>query len=895
MFSLSLLKSPTSDDLLKEYRFILLEGIVTELMGNTILKGTYLSREEYVRIQNRIDRDNQATISLTGHNSAWDAGWRINKGKEELDYNVDIVDEKIKSGRFKGKTRKVGKSRLSRSQWRKIWDKTPQELPSPSKKLLFDEYGFPIRLPEFSDEVGRELFPSTHKTPYSASRASGGYKKWVMGDPTMSTTGSEKSKYKWIKNNKLMRAYNTAVRDEDNDDKPMDIERKLVNKWGNANKAKWQKAAKGVGQKELKQKIIDAIKNSVDDKNISDRQLFNDYKRDIKPLDTRRTGKEKEESQARFDEKRKKDIEELKQRRIEEREGRPQVEKDLLEILSRGKNFPIYNKIQEALTTAVHGKREDKAIPRQIEIITDIISEIQELPNVDRPAHNSNLLILERILEQLQAEAPITERRKTTTKRIDNTKVNNAARDTAKKIIVTNSSITFGRPFPQGRNPFNFSINAWNTFSKLSPLSIPLDDKFLTGKFAPIGEYWLQLVAKDILKLKEGQKATLVYDRLSDKSEVDKALNKIRPKPHYPPATSPAFQSFYTKYNKIYPDSNPDELSVFITTLVDKIGDKLTTTTGATEEEKQEKGVDAFLKFTNDTLPEIIKLVKEGISVNTKTGEITHNFVAAYKAKVDNYSNPNKLLNMVVDMANGKNVSNQLKGIEKSELKTIENKVQTDLIEKIPTGAPNAKSVLNYILNAHLEAYDNNILNMMLGKIERVEGDVTVTSETPTENIYDVSAREKGFENYADMVAQSKDKLSEVKPLKPLKTEAEVAAEEHKRGQGRFRKSEILKTDKGLILESINSKEKKRIKTLLQHADPTEYFGQDFLKLGELIDVMKKLGVVKGNVKLDKKIIRYDDKNLKVVKLASRLRKLYEGLYRDLRELVYPDKGGKLR
>tara|TARA_R110002051_G_scaffold287152_1_gene349838 strand:- start:236 stop:976 length:741 start_codon:yes stop_codon:yes gene_type:complete len=246
-------------------------------------------------------------------------------------------------------------------------------------------------------------------------------------------------------------------------------------------------------------------------------------------------------------------------------------------------------------------------------------------------------------------------------------------------------------------------------------------------------------------------------------------------------------------------------------------------------------------------------------------------------------------------MANGENVSRQLKGINRSELETVEKKVQQDLTEKIPTGAPNAKSVLNYILNAHLEAYDNNILNQMLGKIERVEGDVTVTSETPTENIYDVSAREKGFENYADMVAQSKDKLSEVKPLKPLKTEAEVAAEEHKRGQGRFRKSEILKTDTGLILESINSKEKKRIKTLLQHADPTEYFGQDFLKLGELIDVMKKLGVVKGNVKLDKKIIRYDDKNLKVVKLASRLRKLYEGLYRDLRELVYPDKGGKLR
>ena len=71
-------------------------------------------------------------------------------------------------------------------------------------------------------------------------------------------------------------------------------------------------------------------------------------------------------------------------------------------------------------------------------------------------------------------------------------------------------------------------------------------------------------------------------------------------------------------------------------------------------------------------------------------------------------------------------------------------------------------------------------------------------------------------------------------------------------------------------------------------ADPTEYFGQDFLKLGEIIKKLKVLGVVKGDKKLNKKVLRYEDENLKVVKLATRLRKDYEKLYSNLRELVYP-------
>ena len=101
----------------------------------------------------------------------------------------------------------------------------------------------------------------------------------------------------------------------------------------------------------------------------------------------------------------------------------------------------------------------------------------------------------------------------------------------------------------------------------------------------------------------------------------------------------------------------------------------------------------------------------------------------------------------------------------------------------------------------------------------------------------------------------------------------------------------IIKTDVGLILESANTKQKKTIKTLVQHADPTEFFGHDFLKLGDLIKTLKALGVVKGEKKLNKKILNYEDENLKVVKLASKLRKDYEALYNNLRKLVYPKEG----
>ena len=128
-----------------------------------------------------------------------------------------------------------------------------------------------------------------------------------------------------------------------------------------------------------------------------------------------------------------------------------------------------------------------------------------------------------------------------------------------------------------------------------------------------------------------------------------------------------------------------------------------------------------------------------------------------------------------------------------------------------------------------------------------------------------------------------------------IESELQMWTKRKKKLGDQLYKSDITKADDGKVLESVDKKKKKQIKMLLSQADPTEYFGQDFLKLGELIDTLKKLGLMKGDAKLKKKIIRYEDENIKVVKLASRLRKEYEQLYRDLREMVYPKSGGGTR
>jgi hypothetical protein len=85
------------------------------------------------------------------------------------------------------------------------------------------------------------------------------------------------------------------------------------------------------------------------------------------------------------------------------------------------------------------------------------------------------------------------------------------------------------------------------------------------------------------------------------------------------------------------------------------------------------------------------------------------------------------------------------------------------------------------------------------------------------------------------------------------------------------------------------------LKKTLQAAEPSEYFGQDFTKLGELLDMITELELVKSDKKLSKKMKNMEEANLDIVSTASKLRKEYETLYRQIRKLVYPKKGDDLR
>ena len=97
------------------------------------------------------------------------------------------------------------------------------------------------------------------------------------------------------------------------------------------------------------------------------------------------------------------------------------------------------------------------------------------------------------------------------------------------------------------------------------------------------------------------------------------------------------------------------------------------------------------------------------------------------------------------------------------------------------------------------------------------------------------------------------------------------------------------------ILTSLDSKQKKKLKKTLQAAKPTEYFGQDFTQLGDLIEMMEGLDLVKDDNKMKKKMKSISEQNVDMVATASKLRKQYEQLYRQVRKIVYPKSAGSLR
>ena len=104
----------------------------------------------------------------------------------------------------------------------------------------------------------------------------------------------------------------------------------------------------------------------------------------------------------------------------------------------------------------------------------------------------------------------------------------------------------------------------------------------------------------------------------------------------------------------------------------------------------------------------------------------------------------------------------------------------------------------------------------------------------------------------------------------------------------------LKKEDAGELLQKVNPKQKKKIKKLIQKSEPSEYMGQDFTKLGDLVTELKSLDMLKSDKKMLKRMNKIDEANIALTTAASELRKDYETLYRQLRGMVYPKSKGEL-
>lgn len=102
-----------------------------------------------------------------------------------------------------------------------------------------------------------------------------------------------------------------------------------------------------------------------------------------------------------------------------------------------------------------------------------------------------------------------------------------------------------------------------------------------------------------------------------------------------------------------------------------------------------------------------------------------------------------------------------------------------------------------------------------------------------------------------------------------------------------------LKKANSPMLDKANPKQKKKVKKVLQSVQPSEYMGQDFTKLGDLLDELTKLDFNKSKP-MRKKMNSFSERNTDLVARAAEMRKDYEILYRQLRGMVYPKSKGDL-
>jgi hypothetical protein len=368
-----------------------------------------------------------------------------------------------------------------------------------------------------------------------------------------------------------------------------------------------------------------------------------------------------------------------------------------------------------------------------------------------------------------------------------------------------------------------------------------------------------------------GVNSVIDYNNLSkdEKAEVHTKLKDIE-LPELPAPTNTLTRIYENVFNET--GISQENFSPFIEGLV----------SGLTGEKSSDKGLgklENLIEFEKVILPDLLNAIKLGIVVNPKTGKTKRNLKGPYKQALDRIDSDvrQEVIEEFFKILRNKRPSEKVDGPLKEELKNTEDSILQKLQEQI-----HGKTYAYWILKTHLDLFRGrgrkSILVSMLEEEEEKSDDEWIAGHKPAPPKEKPKKVPRGmewnppreeFKRSQEVVSQSLDSL--LKSLGPFQFD-----------------DIVIKEDVGLILESLNKKQKKKVKTVLNVADPTEYFGHDFLKLGEIIKVLKTLGVVKGDKKLNKKVLRYDDENLKVVKLATKLRKDYERLYSDLRNLVYP-------
>lgn len=164
-------------------------------------------------------------------------------------------------------------------------------------------------------------------------------------------------------------------------------------------------------------------------------------------------------------------------------------------------------------------------------------------------------------------------------------------------------------------------------------------------------------------------------------------------------------------------------------------------------------------------------------------------------------------------------------------------------------------------------------------KAENIKSQVKLYSEIARKNDGRISYEPYTGRKRQFLISQSKGRLFEESIKENLESNLDPFT-------GFYRKvgpsgMPVQKAD----LSSLPSKERRKVKAMLQNAHPTEYFGEDYLRLGKVINIIDGLAEDEEAELLEKLGV----KNLQMVKTAASLRKKYENLYEKLYNMVYDE------